>query len=70
MDSKEIKALRKALVLTQADFASIVGVRTVTISNWERGVTMPSRLALRELIKLKKEITDYGNMDGKAILGG
>lgn len=34
--------VRKALGLTQAQFAQLLGVHSMTVSKWERRVTMPS----------------------------
>jgi DNA-binding XRE family transcriptional regulator len=39
---KEIKAHRKALMLTQRQLASYIGVTKETIKTWERGICKPS----------------------------
>ncbi|USI72733.1 helix-turn-helix domain-containing protein [Sphingomonas morindae] len=47
MRPEEMKALRKAAGLTQAEFASALGMHRVTISDMERGVApIETRTAL------------------------
>lgn len=47
-----IKELREKLKLTQEEFAQKIGVSWVTISNWERGLFNPSRLAIEKIKQL------------------
>ena len=42
MTPNEIIELRKALGLTQTDFARLFDAHVMTISKWERGVAFPS----------------------------
>ena len=42
MNPNEIAALRKALGLTQSDFARLFDAHVMTISKWERGIALPS----------------------------
>ncbi|MGH7435881.1 MAG: helix-turn-helix domain-containing protein [Polyangiaceae bacterium] len=42
MTAAEITTLREALGLTQAQFATLLGVHSLTISKWERGVLEPT----------------------------
>ena len=42
MGPGEIKSLRQSLGMTQDHFAQILGVHTLTVSKWERGVLQPS----------------------------
>lgn len=44
-----IKKLRAQLGLTQVEFAARLGVDPITVSRWERGLSKPSKLALRQL---------------------
>ncbi|MBE7380142.1 MAG: helix-turn-helix transcriptional regulator [Leptolyngbya sp. SIO1E4] len=44
-----IKALRKHMQLTQAQFAETLGVRRQTVSEWENGVYLPDRSTLKHL---------------------
>lgn len=41
MTAQEIRSLRKALGMTQEQFARAVGVSLMTVSRWERGVYEP-----------------------------
>jgi len=45
----DIKKQRDKLGLTQVEFAARLGVDPITISRWERGLSKPSKLALRQL---------------------
>lgn len=49
----EITRLRKAMGLSQADFARLFGVHVMTVSKWERDVTPPSayQLALMDTFR-------------------
>jgi len=51
-----IKDLRKALNLTQAQMAVKLGVAEFTVRRWEAGTHKPSQLALRQLARLEKKI--------------
>jgi DNA-binding transcriptional regulator YiaG len=42
MTPEDIVAIRKALGLTQTDFARLFDAHVMTISKWERGVAIPS----------------------------
>lgn len=44
-----IKALRKHMHLTQAQFAETLGVRRQTVSEWENGVYAPERSTTKHL---------------------
>jgi len=47
----EIKAIRKRLHVSQAQFAHIIGVSAATLRNWEQGRTYPEGAA-RVLLKV------------------
>lgn len=52
-----IKKLRKKLLLTQSEFAELLGVKLVTVSRWESGKfepTMRVKRKLRELFEKNK----------------
>lgn len=55
MKSEDIKALRKALGLTQEDFAHEVGVSFATINRWERGQVKLSKLAITKMQQMKAQ---------------
>lgn len=50
---ERIKDLRKALALTQKEFAKRIGVHVVTVIRWEGGGFKPSGLALHNLEQLE-----------------
>lgn len=52
MNTKEIRC--KAL-LTQAEFAKVLGVHTETVRAWERGRFKPSLKAQRKIVAFCKE---------------
>jgi putative transcriptional regulator len=47
--AKEIRAIRARLGYSQAEFAALLNVPTVTAISWENGVRKPSGAALRLL---------------------
>lgn len=49
-DGQLIKALRRHMRLTQAQFAQELGVRQQTISEWEQGVYIPTRATAKHLM--------------------
>ena len=50
--SEAIKELRKKLILTQAEFALLLGVSFQSINRWERGKHEPT-------IKVKRKLAIY-----------
>lgn len=59
----KIKSIRAMLGLTQAEFAKKLGVSLPTMSNWERGIGVPS------IIKWDIMISMLSNEDKKIICG-
>jgi len=55
MDGHEIKEIRMSLGLTQEEFAHQLGVTLCTVSRWERGKTLPSRLAKKQIDHLARK---------------
>jgi DNA-binding transcriptional regulator YiaG len=53
-----IKALRRHMGLTQAEFAERIGVRQKTVSNWEIGLYEPTRSTSKHL-ELVAEIAGF-----------
>lgn len=47
-----IKKLRKKLLLTQIEFAELLGVKLVTVSRWESGKFEPTMRVKRKLREL------------------
>lgn len=52
MEKIDIRIIREKLNLTQEEFAEKIGVAFCTVNRWERGHSMPSKLALKEITKL------------------
>ena len=46
---KKIKKMRKAMQLTQQQFAIKIGVSSATVSRWERGKQAPPIKKLKEI---------------------
>lgn len=55
MTAEEIRALRKALGLTQRQLADKVGVHESAVSQWERGARKPGKWSLHQLSRLAKK---------------
>ena len=51
----DLKKIRKKLKLTQAQFAKKIGVCRITENRWENNQTKPSKLALKEILRLLKK---------------
>jgi DNA-binding transcriptional regulator YiaG len=58
-DGDRILALRRALGLSQAEFARRLGVRQQTVSEWETGRYAPRGASLRVLAFLAEERLPY-----------
>ncbi len=52
--AKLIKKLREKLILTQTEFAKILGVSFTTVSRWEKGVHVPTMKVKRKIVELCK----------------
>lgn len=50
-----IKCLRKKLLLSQVEFAQMMGVAFVTVNRWENGNNIPTFKYKRKLAPLFKE---------------
>lgn len=55
----KIKELREKAKLTQAELADVLGVKRVTVSQWERGENKPRIDTLIKMSQLFKVTTDY-----------
>ena len=55
MKVSEITQLRKQMMLTQEDFAHELGVTASTVNRWERGESVPSRMAKKSTITVLEE---------------
>ena len=56
MTNIEIKALRKALGLTQGELAEKLSVHIRTVQTWESGKRKPLPVLMKKLIDLKQEL--------------
>lgn len=59
MTPQRIKEIRRALSLTQKEFADKIGCSYRSIQNWEGGQRKPSQIAIKALIevaKIKREL--------------
>jgi DNA-binding transcriptional regulator YiaG len=54
-DGQLIKALRRHMRLTQAQFAQELGVRQQTISEWEQGMYTPTRATAKHLMLVAEQ---------------
>lgn len=53
--AKIIKKLREKLILTQTEFAEILGVSFTTVSRWEKGIHEPTMKVKRKIVELCKD---------------
>jgi len=56
---KRIKAVRKALDLSQSDVAEVLGVTPITVSRWETGTQAPDDLTKRMIASVLKTTVAY-----------
>jgi molybdopterin-binding protein len=61
----EIKALRQALGLSQAELAALLGTHTMTISKWERGKLAPGEHHHKLLTAFARAAERGARFDGK-----
>jgi transcriptional regulator with XRE-family HTH domain len=64
MKATELKLIRSALGLTQAQFAQLLGVHEITVSKWERGQGAPSpyqQALIQSFSKAQKQSPDVGS---------
>lgn len=52
---KAVKDLRDKLIMTQADFAKMLGVSFTSINRWENGQNRPTTVARKQIVQLCKE---------------
>ena len=54
MMATEIKEIRKAMAMSQGQFAKVLGVHPMTVSAWERDKKKPSRMAINFMRVLRR----------------
>lgn len=52
---KAVKDLRDKLIVTQAEFAKMLGVSFASINRWENGLNRPTTTARKQIVELYKE---------------
>lgn len=52
---KAVKDLRDKLIMTQAEFAKMLGVSFTSINRWENGQNRPSTTVRKQIVELCKE---------------
>lgn len=55
MAPEDIKAARKALGMTQREFADAIDGNINTLRHWEQGVYKANKFAIKEINRLMKE---------------
>jgi putative transcriptional regulator len=71
MSPADIKTLRKRLNLSQAQFAQLFGVHSITIIRWESGDAFPSdyQKALMDTFEKSAEDQNVRETIGKVLIG-
>jgi DNA-binding transcriptional regulator YiaG len=57
--AKKVRALRKRMAVSQAIFASLLGVSAELVEHWEQGVRVPQRIACRLLAEIQRDPADF-----------
>ena len=52
---KAVKELRDKLIMTQTEFAKLLGVSFTSINRWENGLNRPTMVIRKQIIQLCKE---------------
>lgn len=52
---KAVKDLRDKLIMTQTEFAKMLGVSFISINRWENGRNRPTTVARKQIVQLCKE---------------
>jgi len=68
----EVSALRTALRLTQGQFATLLGVHSLTVSKWERGVLAPSPYQdalMQSFARSQARAPDVGTLAAGVLVG-
>lgn len=72
MQAVEIQSTREKLGLTQTQFGQLLGVHSMTVSKWERGVAVPTpyQQALINEFKAASKKKEVANSDISGLLLG
>ncbi len=60
MDKIKIKELRQKMMLTQAEFAKLLGISFASVNRYENGKSIPTMKVRRAIYKLMKK---YGVLE-------
>ena len=52
---KAVKDLRDKLIMSQAEFANMLGVSFTSINRWENGLNRPTTVTRKRIVQLCKE---------------
>lgn len=52
---KAVKELRDKMIMTQAEFATLLGVSFTSINRWESGLNKPTTSVKRKIVELCNE---------------
>lgn len=52
---KAVKELRDKLIMTQQEFAQLLGVSFASINRWETGANKPTTIIKRKIVELCKK---------------
>ena len=61
-NNEDIKQIRESMLLTQTEFAQLLGVSFETVNRWESGKHEPTMKIKR---KIKKLMEDYDGFGGE-----
>ena len=61
MTPQDIKDLRSAKKLTQAEFGELVGVTMETVKSWELGRRKPGGPAVKQMMQLRELVKKEAN---------
>lgn len=59
MDAERIKEIRLKMAITQEKFAALLQTTVGSVNRWERGKVKPSRMSIKELRILEKNLGSY-----------
>lgn len=59
MTPEKIKEIRINMAVSQEKFAALLGTTAGTVNRWERGKVNPSRMSVKELKILEKNLGSY-----------
>ena len=55
MNKEQIKKIRKKLIITQIEFAEVLGVSQMTVYKWENGKASPTPRHIKKIVEVCKQ---------------